>query len=177
MIFLDFFVQNWLDKLGNKSVGNPWVKHVPFSTNVWGPSPVETINHHHYYVSFTNDYSRYTHIVLLSIKDETFKSYKDFKAWAKTQHNINIKCLHSDRGGEYLSSEFRDHIKSQGTEHCLTTHDTPEHNGVVESLNRRLLEHTHAMLHNHLARTLLVANGIFISRKMPLVRLKNTRRD
>jgi hypothetical protein len=26
-------------------------------------------------------------------------------------------------------------------------HDTPEHNSIVESLNCRLLEHVHAMLH------------------------------
>ena len=32
-------------------------------------------------------------------------------------------------------------------EHWLTTHDTPQHNGVVESLNRWLLECIHAMIH------------------------------
>jgi len=30
----------------------------------------------------------------------------------------------------------------------LTTHDTPQHNGVAESLNRRILERVHAMLHH-----------------------------
>ena len=115
--------------------------------DVWGPSPIETINHHHYYVSFTDDHMRYTHITLLTTKDETFGAYKHFKAWAGTQHKVRVKRLRSDRGGEYLSNEFRDHLKSKGTEHRLTTHDTPQHNGIAESLNRRLLERTHPMLH------------------------------
>lgn len=33
-------------------------------------------------------------------------------------------------------------------EHWLTTHDTPQHNGIAESLNRRLLECTCTMLHH-----------------------------
>ncbi len=39
-------------------------------------------------------------------------------------------------------------LQSQGTEHCLTMHDTLEHNGVVESLNHQLLEQVCAILHH-----------------------------
>ena len=31
-------------------------------SDLWGPAPVESINHKRYYVSFTDDYSRYTNI-------------------------------------------------------------------------------------------------------------------
>ena len=116
-------------------------------SDVWGPSPIETINHRRYYTSFTDDHTRYTHIALLTTKDETFDAYKHFEAWAGTQHGVKLKRLRSDRGGEYLSTEFRDHLRSRGTERRLTTHDTPQHNGIAESLNRRLLERTRAILH------------------------------
>jgi len=116
-------------------------------SDVWGPSPIETINHRRYYVSFTDDHTRYTHITLLTTKDKTFEAYKHFEAWAATQHEVRVKRLRSDRGGEYLSNAFRDHLKSKGTERHLTTHDTPQHNRIAESLNRRLLERTSAMLH------------------------------
>jgi transposase InsO family protein len=116
-------------------------------SDVWGPSPLESIFHHKYYTSFIDDHTRYSRITLLRKKDETFESYKHFEAWAATQHNVKIKRLRSDRGGEYLGDEFTAHLQAQGTERRLTTHDTPEHNGVAEALNRRILERVRAMLH------------------------------
>ena len=81
------------------------------------------------------------------MKAETFASYKSYEAWLATQFNAKIKCLCSDRGGEYLSNEFSQHLKLKGTERCITVHDTPEHNGVAERLNCMLVEHVRAMLH------------------------------
>jgi hypothetical protein len=91
---------------------------------------------------------RYTHLELLKSKDQTLHAYKTFAAWANTQHNSKIKKLRSDRGGEYTGGDFTKFLQEQGTERRLTTHDTPEHNGVAESLNRRLLERVHAILHH-----------------------------
>ena len=39
------------------------------------------------------------------------------------------------------------HLKWNGTRQKLTVHDTPEHNGVAECLNRTILEKICAMLH------------------------------
>ena len=116
-------------------------------TDVWGPAPVKTIGGRRYYITFTDDHSRFTKIELLRTKDEAFAAYKAFAAWAKTQHGVIIKRLRSDRGGEYTSGEFTTFLKSQGTERRLTTHDTPQHNGVAESLNRRVIERVRAVLH------------------------------
>ena len=44
-------------------------------SNLWGPAPVESINHKRCYVSFTDDYSRYTNVYFLHTKDETFDAY------------------------------------------------------------------------------------------------------
>jgi transposase InsO family protein len=116
-------------------------------SDLWGPAPVESINHKRYYVSFTDDYSRYTTVYFLHTKDETFDSYRAFEAWLSTQYNAKIKCLRSDRGGEYLGQEFSAYLKGTGTIRKLTVHDTPEHNGVAERLNRTILEKVRAMLH------------------------------
>jgi len=109
-------------------------------TDIWGLSPLNTIGSRRYYITFTDDYSHFSYIKLLHTKDKAFQAYKDFAAWVFTQHSMKIKRLRSDCGGKYTSSEFDCYLKGQGTEHCLTTHDTPQHNGVAESLNRRLLE-------------------------------------
>jgi hypothetical protein len=52
--------------------------------------------------------------------------------------------LRSDRGGEFTSNELTKYLKSEGTERRA---DTPQHNGVAEALNRQILEHVRAMLH------------------------------
>ena len=116
-------------------------------SDVWGPSPVKTIGGREYYSSFTDDNSRYSKLYLQRTKDETFTSYKTYEAELLRQKGIHIKKLHSDRGGEYLSKEFSDHLAKSGTKRNLTVHDTPEHNGVAERLNRTLLEKVRAMLH------------------------------
>jgi len=117
-------------------------------SDIWGPAPVETINRKEYYVSFTDDHSRFTKIYLLRTKSEAFDSYCSFKAWLQTQHNHPIKKFHTDRGGEYLSNEFSNHLRKTGTIRRLTVHDTPEYNGVTERLNRTLMEKVRAMLHD-----------------------------
>ena len=117
-------------------------------SDLWGPSPIMTIGGRKYYVSFTDDYTRYTSLDLLKYKDETLAAYKAFAAWVKNQHGADIKRLRSDRGGEYTSKDFTKFLQEQGTERRLTTHDTPQHNGVAEALNRRLFERVRAILHH-----------------------------
>ena len=116
-------------------------------TDVWGPSPTASLGGRRYYVTFTDDHSRYTRLEVLRTKDEAFEAYKSFAAWAKTQHGATIKRLRSDRGGEFTSNDFTAYLRQQGTERRLTTADTPQHNGVAESLNRRLMERVRAMMH------------------------------
>ena len=48
--------------------------------------------------------------------------------------------LQSDRGGEYLSQEFFDHLKDCGIILQLTPPRTPQWNGVSERRNQTLLD-------------------------------------
>jgi transposase InsO family protein len=109
-------------------------------SDLWGPSPIASLGGHCYYVTFTDDHTRYMRIDILKTKDQTLAAYKAFAAWAHTQYGTKIKALRSDHGGEYTGHAFTEFLQEEGTEHRLTTHDTPQHNGVAESLNRRLLE-------------------------------------
>ena len=110
-----------------------------FSTEIHsdlgGPTQVETLGKHRYYVTFTDDWSRWTTIYLLHEKSETFATYKSYYAWVLNQLGKTIKCLHTDRGGEYLSDEFITFLDEHGVERKLTVHDTPDENGVAERLN------------------------------------------
>ena len=116
-------------------------------TNIWGPSPNNSLGGRRYYVTFTDDYLHYTKVDIPRTKDQTFSSYRNFAVWAKTQHGVQIQRLRSDQGSEFTSQEFTDYLCNQGTERRLTMANMPQHNGIAESLNRQVLEHVRAMLH------------------------------
>ena len=99
-----------------------------------------------YYVTFTDNYLHFTKLTPLRTKDQMLDAYTSFASWAHTQHSVQVKRLQSDRGGEYTSDAFSKFLAREGTERCLTTHNTPQHNGVAESLNRHLMERVHALL-------------------------------
>jgi hypothetical protein len=114
-------------------------------SDLWGPPKVSTLGGRKYFVSFTDDYSQWTTVFLLWSKD-ILEAYKTFDAWVKTHLKVRIACLHSDRGGEYMSKELIAYLDGKGTARKLTVHDTPEENGVSERLNRTLMEKVRAML-------------------------------
>ena len=93
-------------------------------TDLWGPSPVNSLGGRRYYITFTNDATRYTVANVLHTKDEALNAYKTFATWVQTQHGVKIKALRSDRGGEFTSHAFTKFLQQEGTERRLTTHDT-----------------------------------------------------
>ena len=54
--------------------------------------------------------------------------------------------LRTDRGGEYLSTEFKSFLIENGTQHQMTAAYTPEQNGVAERLNRTWVNLVRSML-------------------------------
>ncbi|GKG48876.1 retrotransposon protein, putative, ty1-copia subclass [Tanacetum coccineum] len=57
-----------------------------------------------------------------------FALTKVFKNEVENQLGKTIKALRSDRGGEYISQEFKDYLKSCGIVQQLTPPYTPQHN-------------------------------------------------
>ncbi len=117
-------------------------------TDVWGPTPVSTRHGRRFFITFTDDATRFTVTYLLPAKGDTLNAYCLFEAWARTQNLCTmIKVLCSDRRGEYLSAAFDKHLADTGTMRCRTVHDTPQLNSIVEHLNHMLMEKVHALLH------------------------------
>ena len=79
-------------------------------------------------------------------KSESFENFKEFKNEVQNQLGKNIKTLRSDRGGEYLSLEFDDHLKECGILSQLTPPGTPQWNDVSERRNRTLLDMVRSMM-------------------------------
>ncbi|GKE17401.1 putative RNA-directed DNA polymerase, partial [Tanacetum coccineum] len=56
-----------------------------------------------YYVTFTDNFSRYGYVYLIQHNHEVFGMFKTFQNEVENQLGKTIKALRSDRGGEYLS--------------------------------------------------------------------------
>ena len=56
------------------------------------------------------------------------------------------KRVHTDGGGEFINSDFRFFLDSNGTKLTYTTADTPQHNGIAERMNGVLLNMVRSML-------------------------------
>ncbi|GJW13367.1 retrotransposon protein, putative, ty1-copia subclass [Tanacetum coccineum] len=93
-----------------------------------------------YFITFTDDYSRYGYVYLLKHKHEVFETFKVFKNKVENRLGKTIKAIRSDRGGEYISQEFKDYLKANRIVQQLTPPYTPQHNGVSGRRNRTLLD-------------------------------------
>ena len=115
-------------------------------SDVCGPMSQTAHSGFLYFVTFTDDVSRYGYVYLMKHKSETFEKFKEFRNEVEKQTGQYIKCLRSDRGGEYMSGEFTDYLKENGILAQYTPPGTPQHNGVSERRNRTLLDMVRSML-------------------------------
>jgi transposase InsO family protein len=114
----------------------------------WGPSRVESIGGHRYFVSMIDDYSRKTWVIMMKNKSEAFNKFKQWKALVENQTGKKIKRLRTDNGLEFCSSEFDEFCKDAGIARQHTIRHTPQQNGVAERMNQTLLERARCMLSN-----------------------------
>ncbi|KAG8474393.1 hypothetical protein CXB51_033749 [Gossypium anomalum] len=91
-------------------------------SDLWGPSRVPSRGGANYMLTFIDDFSKNT--------------------------GKQIKYLRTDNGLEFCSDEFNRLCKSEGIVTHLTVHRTLQQNGVVERMNRTIMEKVQCMLSN-----------------------------
>ena len=76
-------------------------------SDVWGPA-LPSVGRNTYYVSFIDDFSKFTWIYLLRHKSEVFQRFHDFQALVERLFNCKILTMQTDWGGGYqkLNSFF-----------------------------------------------------------------------
>jgi len=120
-------------------------------TDVCGPMRIESNGEARYFVTFTDDHSRWVEIQLIRNKDEVLNAFKRFKLFAEKQTGHSIKYLQSDNGTEYRNKAFDEFLTEHGIGRRLAITHTPEQNGVAERRNCTLVE---------TARCLLIQSGL-----------------
>ena len=67
-----------------------------------------------YYVTFIEEYTRYTCVYFIKNISEVLEKFKEFHNFATNLSGNRIKVLRSDNGSEYCSKNFDEYLKQKG---------------------------------------------------------------
>jgi hypothetical protein len=70
-------------------------------TDICGLFSIKYMDGFDSFITFTDDFSRYVYIYLIKEQSEVLDKFKIFKVEVENQHDIKIKVVRSDYGGEY----------------------------------------------------------------------------
>ena len=82
-----------------------------------------------------DDFTWLMWVFFLKEKSEAYHHFKIIKNLAKSECGERIKCFRTDRGGEFISEEFRNFCEMNGIKRHFTTPYSPQQNGVEERKN------------------------------------------
>ncbi|GJT99757.1 retrovirus-related pol polyprotein from transposon TNT 1-94 [Tanacetum coccineum] len=108
--------------------------------------PVQTINGKKYILVIIDDYSRYTWVKLLRLKDETSEFVIKFLKQIQVGLNKTVRCIHTDNGTEFVNQFLTEYYESVGIFHQKSIPRTAQQNHIVERQNRTLVEDARTML-------------------------------
>ena len=117
--------------------------------DVWGPSPICSINRFKYYVSFLDAFTHYTWLFPIYRKSDVYATFKQFQLHVERLFDCKIKIIQSDWGGEYHS--LQKFLQSLGIHHRLSCSHTRQQNGAIERKHCHIIETALALLsHAHI---------------------------
>jgi transposase InsO family protein len=79
-----------------------------------GPFQTNSIQGNKYFATFIDDCSKIAVITYMKSKDQFKQAFINYKVWAENQLSHKIKCLHSDRGGEYVNNDLKRILQEAG---------------------------------------------------------------
>ncbi|KAL0276866.1 UNVERIFIED_CONTAM: hypothetical protein PYX00_004339 [Menopon gallinae] len=120
-------------------------------SDVCGPMKTESLGKSKYFVTFTDEKSRWTEVYFIRKKSQVLEKFKEFRAKMEKLTERKIKFLQSDNGTEYVNNEFDKYLKENGIQRRLSISYSPQQNGISERKNRTLLD---------MARCLLIQAGM-----------------
>ena len=71
-----------------------------------GPIGIESYTREKFFILFVDDNSRMMTVMYLRNKSEAFEKFKWYLARVEKEIGKRLKCLRSDRGGEFISHQF-----------------------------------------------------------------------
>ena len=114
-------------------------------SDFWGPYKEPAITGKRYMLTFTDDYTRKTWVILTVDRTTLPFEFARWKALVERQCGFKLIAVRSDNAGEYKALGSTD-LAKDGVMLELTTLYTPWQNGPSERLNRALATMARSML-------------------------------
>jgi transposase InsO family protein len=134
------------DAIPNRSLWRASQRLQLIHVDICGPIKPVSNSKKRYFISFIDDYSRKVWIYFLAEKSEAFTIFKNYKNLVEKKTGAFIRCLRTNRGGEFTFHEFNVFCKANGTSRQLTAAYTPQQNGVAEHKNMTIMNMVRSML-------------------------------
>ena len=83
-------------------------------SNICGPMNVRVGYGTHYFITFIDDFTGYSHVYLISHKSKALECFKRYSRLVENQLNVNIKAQLTDRRREYLSNLLKNYCDDKG---------------------------------------------------------------
>ena len=99
-----------------------------------------------YFITFIDDFSRFTYVYLMRNKDESFDMFKRYKTEVENRKDRKIKILRSDRGSKYFPNDFSTFCEKHGIIHKSSALYTPQQSGLAKRKNRILVDMINVMI-------------------------------
>jgi hypothetical protein len=106
-------------------------------SDVWGPA-IDSFGRYNYYVSFIDDYSKFTWIYLMRHKSDVFCYFKEFQALVERLLGRKIIAIQTDWGGEY--ARLNTFLRQVGISHLVSCPHAHQQNGAAERKHRHIVE-------------------------------------
>nr|GEV24386.1 hypothetical protein [Tanacetum cinerariifolium] len=113
--------------------------------DLYGPMRVKSINGKGYVLVVINDYSRYTWVFFLHLKDKASEVIISFIKKTQVNLQLQVQRVRTDNGTEFKNKTLAKFFDEVGITQQFSTARTPQQNGVVERRNRTLVEAARTM--------------------------------
>ncbi|KAK9080130.1 hypothetical protein SSX86_001805 [Deinandra increscens subsp. villosa] len=109
-------------------------------SDLWGPARTQSLGGASYFLSIVDDYSRRVWVYPIKHKSDAYGKFKEWVTMVENQTDRKIKKLRTDNGLEFCNELFDQFCRSKGIVRHLTIPGTPQQNGLIERMNRTLLD-------------------------------------
>lgn len=135
-----------LNRASHKPDLRQWQPLDRLSMDLIGPIQPETLGGQRYALSVIDACTKACKVYLLPSKDATSGYAKEAISWFEQRAGGKVKAIRTDNGSEFVEREFCTWLRERGVVHELSAPYEPQQNGMVERLNKTLMEGTRALL-------------------------------
>lgn len=122
------------------------IPHEVITADVFGPSPVVSNGNSKYFVTMTDEATKYSEVNMMKNRSETPFIIKCFLEKIHNNFGKYPKIIRTDNAKELVSKDFENYLKIRGITHHLTVPYSSQQNGMAERKNLTLMDSARTLI-------------------------------